>query len=396
VTPEAPTRRQATAPTAPERGASFRLVALELREVRIPFRFSFKHALAERKEANNLFLAVCTDSGHVGFGEVLPRPYLTGETVASAWDDISNRWWPAVRALDVRTDHPPHQQLHDIYLQADAARKTGSYAGVDIAVYDAWGRATATPGRGLFGQVPRPQHLTCALGGGGVRAVRWSGRLGRLAGFREFKLKTGRADDGDRIRAARDILGPACDLRIDANAGWTVDETLAMAETLRRYGVSSIEQPIPAGDVEGLARIQRETGIDIMADESLCSRADAKALLAAGAANLWNVRLAKVGGFTGVLELIEMARRSGVRIHLGVLVGESAVLTAAARACAGLTEFAHVEFGFPRILLRYPPFSGDPGGYRGTGQPLGSPAGLGVAPNPAILDRFTVRKLDLT
>ena len=51
----------------------FRLTRLELREVRIPFRFSFKHALAERKEANNLFLAVYASTGHVGYGEVLGR-----------------------------------------------------------------------------------------------------------------------------------------------------------------------------------------------------------------------------------------------------------------------------------------------------------------------------------
>jgi L-alanine-DL-glutamate epimerase-like enolase superfamily enzyme len=377
-------------------GASFRLTSLELREVRVPFRFSFKHALAERKEAHNLFVAIRSDSGHTGYGEVLPRPYLTGETVSSAWQDIRERWWPAVRALEFRIDRPPAETLRDMYLEADAARKTGSYAGVDIATHYAWGHATRTPGRVLFGQNSCAERLTCALGGGGLRAVRWSGRLGKLAGFREFKLKTGRADDLERIRAARAVLGPDCDLRIDANAGWTVEQTLDMAPTLRECGVSSIEQPIPAGDVEDLARIQREAGLDVVADESLCSRADAEALLAAGAANLWNVRLAKVGGFTGVLELLGLARQAGVRINLGVLVGESAVLTAAARACAGLADFAHVEFGFPRILLKYQPFRGDPGGYRGTGKPLRSHAGLGVGPNPAVLDRFSVRKLDLT
>ena len=393
--PDVRTRRESSVSRMPGGTSSFRLTSLELREVRIPFRFSFKHALAERKEANNLFVAIQADSGHIGYGEVLPRPYLTGETVSSAWQDIGERYWPAVRSLEFRTDRPPSEALRDVYLEADASRKTGSYAGVDIAIHDAWGRVTETPGCALFGPVRRSLGLRGALGVGGVPAVRWSGRLGKLLGFREFKLKTGRADDVKRIRAARAILGHGCDLRIDANAGWTVDETLAMAHTLKQYDVSSIEQPIPAGNVEDLARIQRETGVDVMADESLCSRSDAEALLAARAANLWNVRLAKVGGFTGVLELVGIARRAGVRIHLGVLVGESAVLTAAGRACAGLADFAHVECGFPRILLRHQPFSGDPGGYRGTGRPLRSPAGLGVEPNRAILDRFTVRKISL-
>lgn len=375
---------------------SFRLTKLDLREVRIPFRFTFKHSLAERQEANNLILAIHSDTGHTGYGEVLPRPYLTGETIESAWEDVQGRWWPAVRELDFALNHAPTQTLHSVYCAADDARRTGSYAGVDIAIHDLWGRVTATPGSTLFAQTPTDQLLTCPLGGGGVKSVKWIGRVGKLLGFREYKLKTGRPDDERRLEISRKILGPQRDIRVDANAGWTVEQTLAAVSMLRQYNVSSIEQPIPAGDVAGLARIQKEGGIDVMADESLCSRADAAALIDADAANIWNVRLAKVGGFTGFLELVEMAGRAGVRIHHGVLVGESPLLAAAARACAGLTDFAHVEYGFPNILLKKLPFRRGPGGLRGVGQPLRSEAGLGVEPNDDVLDNTTVRKVELT
>ena len=375
---------------------SFRLTKLELREVRIPFRFTFKHALAERREANNLIVALHSGTGHIGYGEVLPRPYLTGETITSAWEDIQKRWWPAVRALEYAQSHPPNKALRPVYREADEARRTGSYGGVDIAIHDLWGRVTATPGRHLFGQTPSRQTLTCPLGGGGPKSIKWIGRLGKLLGFQEYKLKTGRPDDEQRLKISRDILGPRRDIRVDANAGWTVEQSLAAANMLKQYNVSSIEQPIPAGDVTGLARIQQESGIDVMADESLCSRADAQALIDAGAANIWNLRLAKVGGYTGFLELLEMAKGAGVRIHHGVLVGESPLLAAASRACAGLTDFAHVEYGFPRVLLKDLPFRGGPGGLFGTAQPLKSAAGLGVEPNDAVLDKTTVRKIELT
>jgi muconate cycloisomerase len=375
---------------------SLRLRKLELREVRIPFRFSFKHALAERREAHSLFVAVETDGGEVGYGEVLPRAYLTGETVDSAWTDIRERWWPGVRSIVFADAALPGERLRETYLEADSARKTASYAGVDVAVHDAWARATRTPGSAMFGVPVRPQRLTCALGGGSGRSVRWLGRLGWWVGFRAFKLKVGGVGDVERLEAARSGIGQGADLRVDANGAWTVEEALNLAEGMRRVGVSSIEQPVAADDVDGMARVQRETGMDVMADESLCTRSDAQMLLRAGAARLWNLRLAKVGGFTGVRELIHIAQEGVIRVHLGVLVGESAVLAAAARACAGLADFVHVEFGFPRILLRDQPFQGDPGGYRGVGRPLRAAAGLGIRPNREVLERLTVRRVELT
>ena len=80
-----------------------------------------------------------------------------------------------------------------------------------------------------------------------------------------------------------------------------------MAKELRRFGVSSVEQPIPAGNVPDLARVQREGGLPVMADESLCTLADAHNLLAAQAADIWNLRLAKIGGFTGMLAMLRVA-----------------------------------------------------------------------------------------
>ena len=65
-------------------------------------------------------------------------------------------------------------------------------------------------------------------------------------------------------------------------------------------------------------------------------------------------------------------------MHLGVLVGETSLITAAARACLGLCPYLHVEYAYPRILLTIDPFQGDPGGYSGTGRPLGDDFGLGV------------------
>lgn len=398
--------------------------AIELREIRIPFRFSFKHALAERQEAHALSVALRLSSGHVGYGEVHPRSYLTGETIESAWKDMGEEWWPRLRELSLpgeveglsQTLNPRDPEgmaqarrilqervfplLRPLYLEADRAKKTASYAGIDLAAVDAVARFLGLPGRELFGPSPPFVLLTAPLGGKELGWTKILARLFRYLGFRHFKVKVLGKDDLSRIRAIRKVVGKERDLRIDANGAWEVDEAVAIAQALHEEGICAIEQPIaaplePAARAQhfaDLARIQREGKIPVIADESLCTLADAKALLAQKAAAIWNVRLAKIGGFSGMREMVQLARENRIQLHLGVLVGETSLLAAAGRACLGMGDFRYVEYGFPRILLRSDPFRGGPGGYRGRGYPLRSTAGLGVFPLANLYDTVTLRR----
>ncbi len=392
-----------------------RCTRLELREIIIPFRFAFKHSLAVRRQAKNLVLTLHTDAGTVGYGEVIPRRYLTGETIATAWEDICRRFWPAVRELQLNDQEYPYRALQPLFTWASTQRRTAAFAGIDLAVWDAWAKAAHRPGFSLFGQRrPLPAPLTGPLGAGSMHYLRRVATLMRFLGFQEYKLKVGNIQDLAAVKLLRRIIGPDRDLRVDANAGWNTAQAIAMMHELRTFGVSSVEQPIPAGNVQELARVQRQGGLPVVADESLCTLDDARVLLAERAADIWNLRLAKIGGFTGFLALLQVAgyplppacQSSGPspgqnrkndpayrpKIHLGVLVGETSLITAATRACLGLCPFIHVEYGYPRILLKMDPFQGDPGGYSGTANPLGQASGLGVTPRPQLLERLTVRK----
>ncbi len=388
---------------------TLRFTRLELREVRIPFRFAFKHSLAVRREANNLILTLATDAGVIGYGEVIPRTYLTGESVETAWQDIRSHYWPTIRELKLSTAASPWEALQPCFAWATAHRKTAAYAGLDLAVWDAWARTAKRPGYSLFGQRrPLPVSITGPLGVGSLHRVWKLASLMRFLGFSQFKLKVGNSSDLATVRLVRQIIGRQRDLRVDANGGWNVDQAITRIQEFKQFGVSSVEQPIPAGDSQTLALVQREGGLPVMADESLCTLTDAKNLLEHQAADIWNLRLAKIGGFTGLLAMLEVAGFplpwtpkplvTGYRpqMQLGTLVGETSILTAAARACLGLCPFRHVEFGFPRILLQQDPFRGDPGGYLSIGNVLNNGFGLGVSPHPGRLDSVTRRREVLT
>ena len=285
-----------------------RFTQLELREVKIPFRFAFKHALAVRREAHNLILTLHSANGDLGYGEVIPRPYLTGESIESAWQDIRSHYWPALRELQLEVGDYPRAALEPIFTWAASHRKTAAYAGLDLAVWDAWAKAAKRPGYSLFGQ-PRPlaAPLTGPLGAGSFRYLWRTTCIMKFLGFQHYKLKVGNMRDLAAVRLVRRLIGPRCDLRVDANGGWEVDQAISMAQELQQFAISSVEQPIPAGNVPDLARVQKEGGLPVMADESLCTLTDARTLLAEQAADIWNLRLAKIGGFSGLLAMLQLA-----------------------------------------------------------------------------------------
>ncbi len=76
-----------------------RFARLVLYEVCIPFRVRYRHALADRREARSLILAVTTEEGVTGYGEAIPRSYLTGEDLDSVRSDILTWLWPAIAGL---------------------------------------------------------------------------------------------------------------------------------------------------------------------------------------------------------------------------------------------------------------------------------------------------------
>lgn len=378
-----------------------KILSLTAYVVRIPFRFSFKHALAERRRADSVLLRVGLDNGAAGWGEAVPRAYLTGESVDSVLADL-REWAAAARALDLPDGVSPLSALFPLYETADAARKTAAYAALELAVLDAVGTASGRPAREMLGLPARAVKLTAPLGGGGVKSVRWLARVFKLLGFTDYKLKVGlRDNDAARLRAVREVIADRArfDLRIDANAAWDAALAGVRLREFAQFGVSSCEQPVARA--EDFPEVAARAGCPLMADESLCTRADARRLLAlgggraAGAAALWNLRLAKNGGFNGLFALRDLARDNGVAVHLGALVGETSLLTAAGRAAAGAAEFRHVEYGFPRILLRDDPFRGGAAGYFGTGEPASARPGWGVRLVPEALRRITVQTVEL-
>jgi muconate cycloisomerase len=372
--------------------------------MRIPLRFEFVHAAARHRVAESLVVALTVRSETdgrtaTGYGQALPRAYVTGESLDACWESIHDHWWDALRELSAPLEEAPFLAARPLYERADHAGELAIYSALDTALFDAWGRLSGTSLARLWskGKAPPPVIAPIPLNG---PVAAWLAAY-RLLGLRRLKIKVGAAEPGglaadlQRVRRASRRGGGA--LGLDANGRLSPADALALVAALRRdaVAVDPFEEPLLPRSFAAMRELQNAGGVAVMADESLCGLSDARELIAQRAARVFNVRLAKVGGFSGLKAVTSLAAANGVRLRLGALVGESAVLAAAAAAATGLAEFETQEYGFGPLLLQRDPFRGGPRLRRGVVVANLAAAGLGVELCLKKLERLTVRSTHL-
>src|SRR5439155_61053 len=145
-------------------------------------------------------------------------------------------------------------------------------------------------------------------------------------GFRILKVRVGLepfALDIARLRAVREAVGDAIALAVDANQAWTVKQAIGRIHALERFGLDTVEQPVAARDLTGMAEVARAVDTPLMADESLYSLEDAMTLVRLGAVGYFHVKLVKAGGLHRARQLIALAEAAG----LGEARGNSHYLT---------------------------------------------------------------------
>jgi muconate cycloisomerase len=340
-------------------GSGSAVAAVEVRMVELPFRFSFGHALAERRSTTNVVVKVTLTDGSVGYGEGVPRDYVTGESAGAAIEAVAGRYGPALagRSLDGPDDVGT---VLDAVAAATGRPATvaeppgAAWCALELAVLDAAGRRFGLPVSHWLGPVRAPVlTYDAVLPFSAPAAVVPLAMLIRGLGITQVKVKVGRDLDADvdRLRRLRRLLGSGTDLRVDANCAWTAEQALAAIEALRPYGVSAVEQPVAADDIAGLQRLTAACPETIIVDESLRTIAEAEALVDAKACDAFNVRVSKCGGLRASGRIAQIAVDAGLAVVVGAQVGESGLLSAAGRHLAACVAPRYLEGSAGRLLL---------------------------------------------
>jgi L-Ala-D/L-Glu epimerase / N-acetyl-D-glutamate racemase len=391
-----------------------RVTELRLLAVDLPFKVAFRHAAATWTSSESLFLRARLDDGTQGWGECLPRVYVSRERRDQAFALLRDTILPAlvgrsfgslgevVSFLEKCDGKAPPEWVHPEVPQ------TAAWCSVDLALLDAFGRASGQPTRPAAG-VPAPP--AAALGRyrySGVvsagRGWRYAVSLLKMRAFRfpHVKLKLEREGALPAARMARRLLGRRVDLRVDANMAWDVEQALELIGQLRPVGIGSFEQPIAAGDLAGLARLVAESGAGIVVDEGLTDRDSLQRFITQRACTGVNVRISKCGGLVAAHARAREALDAGLLLQVGCQAGESSLLSAAHLTLLGALAplepgVRYAEGCFGRHLLREDPVS-PLVQFRYGGRPPPRPpgAGLGVQVDLAALQRHTVDQASVT
>ena len=383
-----------------------RVVELSAHHVRIPLRKPIKHASHSRTETDNLVVRCVLGDGTIGYGEGVPRDYVTGETIETAMSLVQQSDWKSqlqpVQNFAEAVDLAERFRLNDV--PGDDRRCQGNAArcAVELAILDAYGRCFGEPlmhvtkllAPELYEPKERVQYSGAILSAKGwkARVLSWGMRF---YGFHQVKVKVGIAgqDDAKRLAIIRSRVGKAMDLRVDANEAWTAEDAVAKIHALEAFGITSVEQPIPHEAVEALATIRKQIHTPIMLDESLCGEVDAERAIRGGWCDLFNIRLSKCGGFIPSLRLAQLAVRNGLGYQLGCQVGETAILSAAGRQFASSVKgIRYLEGSYDRHLVRETLSHEDITFRRGGWAPMLVGSGTGATIDAAKLTAATVRR----
>ncbi|MBX7082250.1 MAG: hypothetical protein K1X88_23790 [Nannocystaceae bacterium] len=305
-----------------------RLREVELQRLSIPFKGSFGHAASMRSATEPVLVTLHDEQGRRGVGEALPRDYVTGETLQT----VIERDGPAL-ARELLASALPTMDAVVAWLREAVSRwdhALSAFGAFELALLDLAGQRHGVALVDLLGGVQSPELPAGMVIGFEVATAKLERHCAalRFGKRRHIKVKIGAADDAQRLAIIARVLGPL-PLRLDANAAWTADEAVARLGALAAVpglAIASVEQPVGKHDLAGLRRIRTELGLRVMADESVCSFADAERLVAAQAVDVFNVRLGKMGGALATARICEFARRAGIGASLGTMVGETGVL----------------------------------------------------------------------
>lgn len=285
-------------------------------------------------------IALEDDGGRIGLGDAAPFPGFGLETHASAGLALRGS---LRRLVGLPAEDFPRALEQLPFLAPAAAAPTARHA-IDLALHDLIAQGAGVPiARFLGGEAALaevPANATVPRVDPERAAALARDAVGR--GARTIKAKVGGgpvAEDVARIRALREAAGPDVRIRVDANQAWTADAAIEALRALAAFDLEYAEQPVAAEAVDALARVRRESGVPIAADESVRDEASARAVLDAGAADVLIVKPMALGGLLPARAVVDLARERGARVVVTSLlesvVGRTGALHLAASLGAG-------------------------------------------------------------
>lgn len=268
----------------------------------------------KRVTRDTVLVRLADDSGGIGWGQCVPSPTWSYETIETVRTTLERHLTPAILGLPVEDTTAVWQAMNRVIAPAFSTGQPIAKAGIDLALFDLQGRRAGTPPAARWGQpeggpvtlswtidVRSPDELEATVARAGER------------GFRNFNVKIGRSAAADlaicqRLRA----LAPAAFIWADANGGYDEAAALTVARGLAEQGLAAFEQPLPANRLPGYRALRRLGALPILMDEGVVSLADLESFHALELLDGVAMKVSRVGGLTEAVRMVEYLRNHGL------------------------------------------------------------------------------------
>lgn len=305
-----------------------RITAFKIGLLQVPLRVPFKTALRTVEAIEDVIIKLETDTGHSGYGEAPPTVAITGDSLESILAVLRDHIGPALLGLEI-ADLDGNCQL----VQNALLKNTSAKAAAEIALYDLYAQSLDKPLYQVLGSGTPRLHTDLTISVNDTDTMISDCETAIARGFQALKIKVGRDPEGDtaRLQAIRRAVNGRASLRIDANQGWSGEQTIRIMKELEAEGelFELIEQPVPANDLEGMIAIKAGIRTPLLADESAFNLSQVKQLAERAGADLINIKLMKTGGLSQAIAIVEYCQAQGLSCLMGCML-EGAISTAAA------------------------------------------------------------------
>jgi L-alanine-DL-glutamate epimerase-like enolase superfamily enzyme len=314
----------------------------------LPLENAFTIARGTRETAENVAVRIEDDEGNVGVGGAAPSEHYgeTADTVEALLPDL----------LAVVEDVGDPHQLDRIErrMRETVERNPAARCAVSIALHDLVCKRLDVPLYRYWGLDPAETVSTSyTIGIDSAEKMREKTRTAVERGYSTLKVKVGTDRDEEIVSTVRDAA-PDATIRVDANEAWSPREAVRKIDALAEYDLEFVEQPVPAGNPEGLDFVRDRSVLPIAADESCVTLEDVPRI--ADRADVANLKLMKCGGLREAMRMIHTARAHGLEVMLGCMIESNAAIATAAHL-APLLDYADLDGS---LLLDEDPYDGVP------------------------------------
>jgi o-succinylbenzoate synthase len=337
----------------------------------------FKTALRRVDNLEDIIVSIQCEDGSVGYGEGAPTPVITGETIGTMNEAISYLT-PMIVGLSLVEDFDEIIKI----IHSRLLHNTTAKSALEIALYDLKSQSYNKPLFEYLGgtQTKFETDITISLNEPDIMIK--DCLIAISAGYNIVKIKLGenKQKDIDRVLAIYDALPRNVKLRLDANQGWSKDDSVEIMQTIEKHGIIAecIEQPIKSDDINGLLYIKERIMTPLLADEAVFSFNDAKRILELGAADCLNIKLAKCGGISNAIKIADLAIEYNVNCMIGCMLEGPIGIAAALHFASAKSNIISMIDLDAVALLKFQPLKTDIE-FNGKNILLSKEAGIGIS-----------------